>query len=212
MCNRGIKLLILFFFLITISQRAFSQDFRNAYINIGFSKMGNSQKGFDKVYSMYGAQFSAGKTFYLNKTPIGDILKFGIDATWIDLNYNYYEVKNNTLFLSDDRTRHNQADIAMQVGLSANLLPADKVNLNAYFRYAPTYSLYLADDLWGNYANIFVGGLSVSYGVIGLGFEGRFGSTNYKLMSSKNEWEEYYPSNKIKTTMSGFRAFLTFRF
>ena len=45
----------------------------------------------------------------------------------------------------------------------------------------------------------------ISYGVIGLGTESRFGNTNYKPLGSSD-------SESIKSSLSGFRAYLTFKF
>lgn len=47
--------------------------------------------------------------------------------------------------------------------------------------------------------------LQPHYGVIGLGIESRFGSTNYKPLGFSDK-------DNIDSKLSGFRAYLTFKF
>ena len=73
------------------------------------------------------------------------------------------------------------------------------------------------DAFRGNYASFFVTGLSVSYGVIGLGIEKRWGKCRYKEFGGgEDEYGDYgyaeepYDTPKLKT--SGLRAYVNFRF
>lgn len=55
--------------------------------------------------------------------------------------------------------RH-QFEYAMQVGPSVTVNPIDHLKINAYFRYAPSFSGILIDDEFScNYASFFVTGL-----------------------------------------------------
>lgn len=180
---------------------------RKKYINLSFTNMKMTLNESLELESEYGAAFTVGRTFYLHKKPIGGFLRFGIDATWVDLNYANYKIKQNPDL---EKNECHQADISMHIGPSITINPIGKLNLHGYFRYAPTYSaMYVDDTFYGNYAGFFVGGGSVSYGTIGLGIESRFSDLNYKKLGSDEEKEF---SRKLKTKLNGWRAYLTFRF
>lgn len=98
----------------------------------------------------------------------------------------------------------------MHVGPSLTITPVKKLNIVGYFRYTPTFSgIYANDEFSGNYASMFVGGASLSYGVIGLGIESRFGYCKYNAFSFEEDVED---ADKVKTKFSGFRAYISFRF
>lgn len=158
--------------------------------------------------SQFGVALTKGTTYYLHKTPILGILKFGIDWTQIDLNY----VKYNELDLGlndkledgfdddpvgdiigdyiDDKLgdlhlgRH-QAELAMHVGPSLTINPVDHLKINGYFRYAPSFSCVLQETAEGDprfsygYGSFFVTGGAISYKVISLGAEYRWGQGKY---------------------------------
>lgn len=184
-------------------------NLRKKYINLSFTNMKMTQDGFPKLESNYGAAFTVGRTFYFHKKSIAGILRFGIDATWFDINYTNYKIKHIT-YLDTENYEYHQADISMHIGPSITINPIGKLNIHGYFRYAPSFSaLYMDDTFYGNYATFFVGGVSICYGVIGLGFESRFGDCKYKEFGSDSDEENTISS---KTKYNGWRAYLTFRF
>ena len=163
-----------------------------------------------RTHVNYGASFTVGKTFYLHK-PIGEILRFGIDATWVHLNYTNYKVKHIT-YWGTDNYQYDQIEVAMHVGPSITVKPADKLYIHGYFRYAPSVSVLSAyETLYGNYATFFVGGASISYGVIGLGMECRFGDCKCNEFGDSTE-DGAESSSVNKTKYNGWKAYLTFRF
>lgn len=86
--------------------------------------------------------------------------------------------------------RH-QFEYAMQVGPSVTVNPIDHLKINAYFRYAPSFSGILIDDEFGcNYASFFVTGAAISYKVISVGIESRWGKAKYKNFSIDDFNEE----------------------
>ena len=205
----------LFILLLFISMAGYSQNSddtgrrRNKYINISFASSTMEQDNFPKLKSNYGVGFTVGKTFYLHKQPIANCLRFGIDATWFDINYTNYKIEHIT-YWGTDKYDYHQGDVSMHVGPSLTITPVKNLNIVGYFRYAPTFSgLYANDEFSGNYASMFVGGASLSYGVIGLGIESRFGNCKYNAFSFEEDAED---ADKIKTTFSGFRAYISFRF
>lgn len=184
-------------------------NLRKKYINLSFTNMKMTQDGFPKLESNYGTAFTVGRTFYFHKKPIAGILRFGIDATWFDINYTNYKIKHIT-YLNTENYEYHQADISMHIGPSITINPIGKLNIHGYFRYAPSFSaLYMNDTFYGNYATFFVGGVSISYRAIGLGFESRFGDCKYKEFGSDSD--EVNAIN-TKTQYNGWRTYLTFRF
>lgn len=181
---------------------------RKNYINLGYVNTTMKQDGSLDLNSNFGATFSIGRTFFLHKRPIGGVLRFGIDATWFDINYTNYKIKN----ITNEDTKNNeyqQGEISMNVGPSITIKTVGKLTVHGYFRYAPSFSgLYNNDTFYGNYATFYVGGASISYCAIGLGVESRFGDCKYKEIGSSNE--EVAINNKTK--YNGWRAYLTFRF
>lgn len=98
----------------------------------------------------------------------------------------------------------------MHVGPSLTITPVKNLNIVGYFRYAPTFSgIYANDEFSGNYASMFVGGAFLSYRVIGLGIESRFGNCKYHAFSFEEGAED---ADKVKTTFSSFRINIFFKF
>ena len=111
----------------------------------------------------------------------------------------------------------------MQFGPSVTYSINDKFQVHAYGRYAPAYSLfYDGENIQGGFGNFCVVGANVSWKFIGVGVEGRFGGSTYKRLDSDEGEDQYeeaiadgvhlFSGEKGKTTYSGFRAYITFRF
>lgn len=206
------RIIVLFFFSVLFLAYTFAQGtdgyYKKKYRNLSFTTTTMHQDGAPDLKSNYGAAFTMGRTFYLHKNPIAGMLRFGIDVTWFDLNYANYKIEHITYWGTDEYSYH-QGEISMHVGPSVVLNPVSKLNIHAYFRYAPTFSaLYDDDAFYGNYATLCVGGGSVSYGVIGLGIESRFGCCDYKEFRADKE-EDF---GTLNTKLSGWRVYVTFRF
>lgn len=141
----------IFFFLLFISVAGYSQDSddtgkkRNKYINISFANSTMEQDNFPELKSNYSVGFIVGKTFYLHKKPIANCLRFGIDATWFDINYTNYKIEHIT-YLGTDKYDYHQGEVSMHVGLSLTITPVKGFNICGYFRYAPTFSGIYAND------------------------------------------------------------------
>ena len=75
------------------------------------------------------------------------MIRFGLDATWFDLNYTNYKLEyrwedNYDEEEEPETSNFHQAEIGMQVGPSVTVNPVGKLNVNAYFRFAPVFQLY----------------------------------------------------------------------
>lgn len=209
---------------ILIAAQATAQEdiLRKKYTNLSFSNIEMTQEDSPTLKSNYGAAFTVGRTFFVHKKPIARMIRFGIDATWFDINYiNYnveyrYQDERGQSGYESDLISFHQAEIGMQIGPSITINPVSKLNVHSYIRYAPSFSaLYDGNSFRGGYAGFLVGGGAVSYGVIGLGVEARFGGCNYKTFGGGDEdfgfeEEETYVTPQSK--FSGMRVYLTFRF
>ena len=186
------------------------EAWRPKYVNLSFVSQKLDFGEGEKLKSRFGAAFTTGRSYYLHKKPVAGMIRFGIDATWIDLSYANYsreETYDDGYGTEIEKLTAHQAEIGMQVGPSVTVRPmrlqlAQRTNGHA-FR--------------GNYASFFVTGLSVSYGVIGLGIEKRWGKCRYKEFGGgEDEYGDYgyaeepYDTPKLKT--SGLRAYVNFRF
>lgn len=218
-------LFILLAVLLTTQTMAQESSLRKKYVNLSFSNIKMTQDDSPTLKSNYGAALTVGKTFFVHKKPIANMIRFGIDATWIDINYSNYKVEYRYMEhgrYDSEFSSFHQAEIGMQVGPSITVNPICKLNIHGYFRYTPTFSaLYDGDTFRGGYASYFVGGGAVSYGVIGLGIEARFGECKYKTfggMGSGGESEYNITSDSestiatSKSKFSGMRVYITFRF
>lgn len=182
---------------------------KKKYLNIGFSNTTLKLDETPDLKSNYGASFTVGRTFYLHKKPIGNVLKFGIDATWFDLTYTNYDIKHIT-YWATEKYQYHQGEFSMHIGPSITINPVGKMLIHGYFRYAPSFSALYADDVVsGNYATFFVAGGTISYGPIGLGIENRFGDSKYKEIWSDSDEAS---TTKLSPQYRGSRAFITFRF
>ena len=175
---------------------------RGKYRNFSFSKEKLEIDGFDAaIKSEWGAAITLGKTFYLHKTPILNMIKIGLDWTYFDISAAGYEMNNEEG--GKDGTYHFTA--GMHIGPSVTVNPIDNLKASVYFRYAPSYAGMYADDEYysGGYASFFVSGLSVAYKVISVGVEKRWGTVKY----DRSDTDE-----KTKFKVSGPRFYIGFRF
>lgn len=95
---------------------------RPNYVNFNYAFQDIKLKGSDKVSSDVAAALTVGHTFYLFKSrPLGGMVRFGVDATWIDVNYAYYDLSSGSTTSGSDRV--HQLELGMQVGPSVTVTP-----------------------------------------------------------------------------------------
>lgn len=203
----------------------YSKYLNLSYVTQKTSYVDNSWGEMPEFKSDFGAALSYGRSFYLHKKPLLGMIRFGIDATFIDLNYGNYSYE---WYEEDDwddyyweKYKIHQAEIGVQFGPSVTVTPIKGLNIHGWFRYAPSFALMYdagTDGVSGAFGNFFVAGGSVSYRNIGVGVEARWGRGNYKEFGGgeeEDDWDWDYDygrseKNKLKTT--GMRVFLTIRF
>lgn len=159
---------------------------RAKYFNIGYVNQTLTDKTFGgEIKSDFGISLSNGKTYYLHKKPIVGMIKFGLDFTWLDINY----AKSTTENIDGDTgelytSAMHQAEIGMQFGPSLTINPVHHLKVSGYFRVTPSYSLlYMDDEINHHYVTMLNAGCAIAWKVISLGVEWRWGSANYKGLS-----------------------------
>ena len=184
--------------------------------------------------SDFGVSLAMGKTFYLHKKPLFDMLKFGLDATWFDVSYAKYsqpigweepsDPSNIEEGEADFDLGAHQAEIGLGIGPSITINPIDHLKLSGYFHFRPSGSiLVLNDEVNASYVSNFAFGGAVSYKVISFGVESCWGKAKYNSFSVDDEaidnpgTENLNPNdvlikgeNRMKT--KSVRFYLTFRF
>ncbi len=203
--------LLAIFAVGVVSVRASEPTFRKKYVNLNYVSQGalEPETGLSVGKSNWGAAFSTGRTFVLHgREPIARMLYIGFDATWFDVNYAQLGDASGLLKI-------NQADLGLfGVGPSVHIMPVGQLGIHAYFRYQPTLATFFGGDngFTGGYASMFVSGGAISYGVISLGIEARWGSGKYSDVKSWFGSKEDRAAATTKLKTSGLRAYLGFRF
>ncbi len=198
---------------------------RAAWFNISYSPQKiNSDLYRSELKSDYAVGITAGKSFYLHKKPLADMIRFALNWSYLDLNIAQYsapysdridEESDYTDGYDDYESEESQykMELGMQIGPAIIVNPIDHLMIQAYFHYAPAYSLLLDEDFayYGSYASFFNTGVSVSYKAIGLGIEGRWGTSTFS-QEVYNEAEDDYVFQDMKWKTKGMRVYLSFRF
>lgn len=182
--------------------------------------------------SDYGFSIGSGRTYYLHKKPLFKMLKFGLDATWFDISYAKYSQPEGWEEPSgspeyEDETEDlgiHQLEIGLHVGPSITLNPVDHLKVSGYFHFIPSASMIIMNDEANtSYVSNFAVGGAISYKVISLGIESRWGKAKYNsfAVDEETDYEDIEGDlnmddvlvkgkNKLKT--KSLRFFLTFRF
>lgn len=187
---------------------------RSDYLNLAFVVQ-NVETNIDELSELnseWGASISWGKTFYLHRKPIGRVLKFGLDWTWLDLNGACFEQDMYSIFDGDYHETLYQLDAGMQFGPSITVNPVDHLKISTYFRVTPTFATVYAveNELFlKKYATYLNAGLSVAWRLLSLGVEYRTGKTSYDDLG---ELSELMPGVAIDLNTTSWRMYFGFRF
>ena len=174
---------------------------KSKYFNISYGMPSLDRgNGTETLNSDFAVSLLRGKTYYLHKQPLFGMLKFGLDWTFFDLAVAKYTVEENPF---EDGGDIYKGEVGMQFGPSITVNPVDFLKVNVYFRYDPSFSVAYDQNsnFLMNYGSYFNTGLAVSYKVISLGAEYRWGSTSYTVDDEDQNWK-----------VSGTYLYLSFRF
>lgn len=220
------------------SNRAIWKD-RSKYFNLNYvnQKLSPDIDGWDKLgggelKSDFGAAIVWGKTYYLHKKPLAGMIKFGIDWSWMDLNYAQYKLETydyDTDELYSEKA--HQLEYGIHIGPSVTINPVHHLKVSAYFRVTPSYSMmYLNDEFYHHYATFCNTGFAVAWKVLSVGCEWRWGKASYDGLGlnlddlegdySDGDFSGDIPSaddvltdlQDLKLKTKSFRVYFSFRF
>lgn len=177
--------------------------------------------------SDFGVSLAMGKTFYLHKKPLFNMLKFGLDATWFDVSYAKYSQSKGREDSSDqsefeegeedfDLGAH-QAEFGLGIGPSITVNPIDHLKVSGFFHFIPSGSIWVLNDVVNvSYVSNFAFGGAVSYKAISLGVESRWGKAKYNSFSVDEDaidnLDDVLSKGKNRMKTKSVRFYLTFRF
>lgn len=165
----------------------------------------------------WSASFEAGTTYFINRLPWADMLRLGIDFSYLDLQYARYR---NRIGNTQEQIDSHFGMIGMQVGPSLTVSPTRHVNLKAYIRYAPTFTAFASEgwkNVVGGYAGYAVGGASASWRMITLGWEARTNAGKANLLDIETDGDQIFQSGspfggKQQIKAPSMRLYVGFRF
>lgn len=183
---------------------------RAKYFNVAYVTQSLTQKDISGTWRAdYGVALTSGRTYYLHKKPLWGMVKFGLDWSYLDINFakyvdkwgffsgegsggdiagdggNYYDpgdygTPGSTDGYEGETEDMYQAEVGISIGPSVTVNPVDELKAALYFRVTPSFSmLYAADELSTSYGTFFSFGGSVAWKAISLGIEGRWGNVKY---------------------------------
>lgn len=202
--------------------------FRAKYFNFSFAsqKMAYHFSGsglnadMDMFKSSYGVGLTAGRSYILHNEPILGMIRIGLDATWFDMNYAHQKPAGifSEIFdmLDAPSFEIHQADISMGIGPSIHVNPVGRLGIHAYARYNPTLATLFNTQgdfsMAGGYSSVIVTGGAISWGVISVGVEGRWGFAKYSDWFTGGDEGSEGTFDKMKLKTKGLRAYIGFRF
>lgn len=200
------------------SQSAFK---RTKFVNFGYVSSTIKPENSPKWGSNYGFSFSNGNRYWLHKTPIAGMIKFALDATWIDITYTNLKVMTweeeyggSTRYGYDDyyddddefseiNIGSHQLEIGLGIGPSVTIAPftaaqnqLKDLRGTLYFHCIPSFSGIFMDQGDGMKLNYGIVpflkfGGCINWKALSFWVEGRWGSANYNLASAGDEDEDY---------------------
>ena len=203
---------------------------RKKYFNIAYTNLNLRIADTYDAKSKFALGMNMGRVFYLHKKPLLNLMKFGIDDSFIGINYANFNNEDiipgyagllgdlNDMASSDYSDYEDEdnnigshlVDVYLKVGPSLTINPVDKLKVHLYFHYVPTYSMLLLDSNFSHtYESCFDYGASISYKVIGLGIEYRWGHAKHNN-ATLLEFSDYNDRTQINTGALSF--YISFRY
>lgn len=192
---------------VSFNQITAQNNFNPRFNNLGYVTSKLTYEGVTALRGN-GVSFVSGRSYILHPEPIEEMLRFGIDFSWADLNFTSYSVKAQETF------NYYQLEYGLHVGPSVHVNPVADLGIHVYFRYAPTFWAILNTDITGfagGSASYFVSGGAVSWKFISIGAEARWGKG--KALFDIADVEDYESDkNKKMKSSGGARIYVSFRF
>lgn len=212
---------------------------KGRFLRIGMANAQTQMEGSAVEKSKWSFFLTKGTTYWIPSKPIAGMIKFGIDATWFDLQVSKYDSPFGTssegwtstlpdVSDSDDIFDLNIGRIAVGAGLgigpSVTVAPFSNMakglqplRATLYVHYAPTFSAYLTDEDSGEasyaFCNLMKFGGELHYRWIGVGIEGRWGSGKFEPLDVEAMVEgSESTAEKYKRKFASTRFYVQFTF
>ena len=215
---------------------------KTTFINISYNKtkfksseFPSTAGAFEKEYDNdLGVGIQWGHTFNLHRNPVGSVMFFGLDFTWLDMNFNRYKKVTlpDGVYTRGEQVwnlpwHHEKLSLnyGMSLGPSLTLYPfatsdnnSSKLRLHVYCHVGYGIEGVMLKDVMTNiresqneYAyghGLFMSyGASLSWNFIGVGYEFRH-DDNLKFKAVETEFD----TGKMKAKEKTSRVYLQFRF
>jgi hypothetical protein len=201
---------------------------RSKYLNIFYGQQ-TLKNNSTEMNSDIALALTFGRTYYLHKKPIAGLMKFGLDWSFVDLNFaKYPDLPNSESVKSTSGAGLTdlgimQFEVGTSIGPSFTINPVDQLKLNLYFHVTPSYSIIVQnEELYDHYATFFNVGFIVAYKAISLGIETRWNSATYydgvamkrigEVYDSMGNFHDPFENYATKMKTNTLRFFLGFRF
>jgi len=187
------------------------------YINLAYDHQKNI---FDKgalppetFKSWFGIAAEMGVTYFINeKNPASDMLYFGIDLSYLDIQFNSFKMKDTDEGGNSRERFTNFANLGIQIGPSLTIMPRERVAVNLFIHYAPSvaaYALPSYDYIYYGYAGYLTLGAKVTLRYVSLGVETRYTETKLSYSGGNVEIKS---TNPLALKIPNTRVILGFRF
>lgn len=155
---------------------------RDGYLSIEYGSSTFKQSGNPNIKSNLSVAFNLGHTYHLHKKPVGNVIWFDIDATWLNMAYSNFKVEHID-WQSTFKCQYHIPYIGLQVGPAISVVPIKDTQVHAYARYSPSVVCLITDKINDNdnlsfaYGSSWNFGLEFNYRAIGVGLDYTFMDT-----------------------------------
>lgn len=212
---------------------------KGRFLRIGYANAQTANETNPVEKSKYSFFLTKGTTYYLFPSkPIAGMIKFGIDATWFDIQYSKFKSldesgdwtseipsggSNDDDFDLDFNLGTMALGFGMGVGPSVTVAPfirmkkaLQPLRATLYFHYVPTLEMFMESndedtELSSAFCNMFKFGGEIHYRKIGLGIEGRWGASDFNPTYFDEELDRG-DSSKYKRKFASTRFYVQFTF
>jgi hypothetical protein len=208
---------------------------KGRYTNLGYAITDFAADDESPTRSQWSFFFTKGTAFNFPRHALGGVVKFAIDARWIDLQASKlknFDQKEWTSEIDYSAMENGESDIpnigkyvitaGMGIGPRITVAPLSSLKgfgkylkLSLYFHYRPSYTLYVASEsgdteVSSGFFNMFDFGGCINYHAVSLGVEGNWGNGKMKAFNFDDDFVT--TSEKIKHKIASTRFYISFVF
>ena len=210
---------VLLFFATGIFAQADNERItpKRNYVNLAYVHQKNifdrGASPAESFTSWFGVAAELGFTYFINeKNPASDMLYFGLDLSYLDMQFNSFKMKDTAEGEKNRDRFTNFGNLGIQLGPSLTIMPKERLAANLFVHYAPSiaaYALPSYDYIYYGYAGYITLGAKITLRYVSLGVETRYTETK---MSYSGGNAEIKSTNPLKMKIPNTRVILGFRF